>query len=368
MQSQTGKVILFMGAGKPLQEREFSLPDELQPGAILVKMSVATVCGSDMHSWRGRRAFAIPATLGHEGVGTIAQLGPGVEGDSAGKPLRLGDRMTWVMYANCGVCRLCTINALPQKCLNLFKYGHVQSDIPPYFTGTFGEYVYIRPGTAVFKVPNDLADEEASPLMCAAATVIGGFDRIDLAPGENVVIQGAGMLGLYASALAKEQGAKKVIVIDILNERLQLAREFGADEMINAQQCKNAELIDAVKDMTDGWGADVVVEVAGLAQVIPLGVKMLRLGGRYLLAGSIYPDDEFTLASHDVITKCLTITGMHNYYAKHLALALDLVGRSREQYPYKRLTGPKFPLSVAGVTAALESLEKRESIRPIVTP
>ena len=99
-----------------------------------------------------------------------------------------------------------------------------------------------------------------------------------------------------------------------------------------------------VNDLTGGRGADVVVEVTGFASVIPLGVKMLRIGGRYLMQGALYPDDNFMLASHDVITKCLTIAGLHNYDSQYLGRALDLVYRSRHRYPYKRLAGPAFPL------------------------
>jgi len=368
MANKTGKVVLFMGVGEPLEERRFPLPKVLDPGAILVKTGVATVCGSDMHSWRGRRPFPFPSVLGHEGVGTIVQLGANVKQDTSGKTLAEGDRITWAIMANCGDCCFCRVYALLQKCLNLFKYGHEKSDVPPYFMGTFGEYVYVQPGTGVFKVPDDMSDEVASPLMCAASTVAAGLARIGMKPGENVVIQGAGMLGLYAAAFAREQGAKQVIMVDVLEKRLEMARLFGADHCLNVQDLGDEEVVKRVKELTDNRGADLAIEVAGFAKVIPLGIKMLRIGGRYLLQGSVYPKDNFTLASHDIITKCLTIVGLHNYDSQYLGLAMGLVHRSQEKYPYQKLTGPRFPLTAEGVTAALESLEKRESIRPIVAP
>ena len=368
MSSQTGKVVLFTGVGEPLEEAEFPLPEELEPGAILVRTSIATVCGSDMHSWRGRRPFPTPSVLGHEGLGVIVRLGRDISRDTAGSPLSDGDRVTWSIMANCGNCYFCRMTDLPQKCQNLFKYGHDKSDVPPYFMGTFGEYVYLRPGTGVFKVPDDMADEEASPLMCAAATVTGGLDRIGMQSGDTVVIQGAGMLGLYAAAFAKEQGAGQVIVIDILDKRLELAKEFGADVCVNAGRCTDQALIKTVLDLTGGIGADIVVEVSGFAKVVPLGVKMLRTGGRYLMQGAVYPDDSFTLDSYDVIIKCLTIKGLHNYDSKYLGHAMDLVHRSRSRYPYEKLAGPSFPLTAEGVTNALEALENRTAIRPIVRP
>jgi putative phosphonate catabolism associated alcohol dehydrogenase len=365
---QTGKVVLFAGVGKPLEMAEFPLPEKLEPGALLVKTSIATVCGSDMHSWRGRRPFPVPSVLGHEGLGIIEQIDPGIKRDTAGNTLSKGDRITWSIMANCGNCYFCRIKNLPQKCLNLFKYGHDKSDVPPYFMGTFGEYVYIKPGTGIFKVPDDMTDEEASPLMCAASTVAGGLDRIDMQAGDNVVIQGAGMLGLYAAAFAKERGAKQVIMIDILDKRLDIAKEFGADVCINADGCSEEYLVDQIKQLSSGFGADLVVEVAGFAKVIPLGVKMLRIGGKYLMQGAVYPNDSFTINSYDVIIKCLTIMGLHNYDSKYLGLAMEMVRSSKDKYPYKKLTGPEFPLSVKGVTSALEALENREAIRPIVVP
>ena len=368
MAQQMGKVVTFMGVGESLEERCFPLPHELEPGAILVKTTMATVCGSDVHSWRGRRPFPVPTVLGHEGLGVIVRLGPNVRTDTAGHSLSEGDRITWSIMANCGGCCFCRIYELPQKCLNLFKYGHANSDMPPHFVGTFGEYVYVKPGTSVFRVPDDMSDEEASPLMCAAATVTAGLARIGLQPGENVVIQGAGMLGIYAAAIAKEQGAGQVIMVDVLDKRLEIASEFGADHVINAGQYDDEELVLKVNDLTGGRGADVVIEVTGFASVIPLGVKMLRIGGRYLMQGALYPDDNFMLASHDVITKCLTITGLHNYDSRYLGRALDLVYRSRHRYPYKTLAGPAFPLTAEGVTSALESLETHEGMRPIVKP
>jgi putative phosphonate catabolism associated alcohol dehydrogenase len=363
-----GKVMMFTEVNEPMEEWEFPLPDELEPGAVLVKTSMATVCGSDYHSWRGRRPFPTPSVLGHEGVGTIVKKSPEVERDTAGKDLSVGDRITWTIMANCGNCYFCRIKDLPQKCLNLFKYGHDKSDVFPYFNGTFGEYVYLRPGTGLYKLPEDLADEEASPLMCAASTVTAGLDKVGVEVGDKVVIQGAGMLGLYASVVAKEKGAKQVIMLDKLDGRLEMAKEFGTDVCLNVDSFTEKELINKVKDLTGGFGPDIAVEVTGFAEVIPQGIKMLRIGGRYLIQGSVYPNDTFEVASYDILIKSLTIAGLHNYDSKYLGQAIDIVHKNRDRYPFIKLAGPKFPMTADGVTNAMLSLEKKESIRPIIVP
>ena len=359
--------IFFTGVGQPLKSREYPLPERLEPGAVLVRTRLATVCGSDMHSWRGRRPFPTPSVLGHEGVGTIVRLGEAVTRDAAGRALCEGDRVTWTIMAACGHCVFCRIHGLPQKCLDLFKYGHAVSDVAPYFLGTFGQYVYLKPGTGIFKLPAEMPDETASPLMCAAATVAAGLDRATIVPGDTVVIQGAGMLGLYAAAFATALGAGQVIVIDVLDKRLETARRYGADQVLNARDRSPEDLVEFVREHTDGFGADLMIEVAGFAAVVEAGVRMLRTGGRYLIQGAVYPNDRFTLQSHDVITKCLSVYGLHNYGSQHLGMAMDLVHHT-QHYPYADLAGPRFPLTVDGVTDALTALEDRSGIRPIIEP
>ena len=360
--------IYFVGAGRPLEAREYPLPDVLEPGAVLVRTRLATVCGSDMHSWQGRRPFPTPSVLGHEGVGTIVRLSDTTSHDTAGQPLAEGDRITWTIMAACGQCIFCRTHALPQKCVELFKYGHSVSDVPPYFLGTFGEFVYLKPGTGIFKLPDDMLDETASPLMCAAATVAGGLDKAGVVPGDTVVIQGAGMLGIYAAAFASAMGAGQVIMIDVLDKRLETARRYGADHVLNAERLQPSQLVESIKERTTGLGADLIIEVAGFAAVVETGVQMLRAGGRYLMHGAVYPQDTFTLQSHDVISKCLSLYGLHNYGPQHLGMAMNLVARTQHQFPYTELAGPRFPLTVDGVTEALTALKDRTAIRPIVEP
>ncbi len=368
MASGFGKAILFQGAGTPLVLQQFPLPQRIETGAILVKTSLATVCGSDVHTWKGRRAFPVPAILGHEIVGRIVELGPGVSTDSLGSTVTDGDRITWALACSCGSCLFCSTKGLPQKCLQLFKYGHAVSSTPPHFTGGFAEYVYVRPGTCFYRIPEDMADEEAAPLMCAAATVTAGFERVGLKLGERVLIQGAGMLGLYATAIAKASGAGQVIVIDQSDERLHLAEQLGADQTLNLQKTGERHVIRHVHELSDGWGVDVALEVSGSPEAIPAGVEMLRTGGRYLLQGAIYEGDTFVLDGHDVITRCLTVYGYHNYEPRHLGMALQFAHGNRSRCLFRTLVGPLFPLTPEGLSAALEALHRREALRPAIVP
>ena len=215
-----GKAAVFVGPGKPFELRELALP-ALEPGAVLVRVSLANVCGSDLHFWRGDAPLALPPDgwiFGHEMTGRVAALGPGVKTDSLGRPLREGDRVAYCYFYPCGRCYVCLHGqraACPPKIGRATGPGEF-----PHWVGAFAEYYYLRPGGAMFRVPDDLPDTLVSPVNCALSQVLFGLTRAGLAFGESVVIQGAGGLGIQAVAVAREMGAGTVIVVDQLAERL----------------------------------------------------------------------------------------------------------------------------------------------------
>ena len=177
---------------------------------------------------------------------------------------------------------------------------------------------------------SELSDEEVAPLMCAASTITSGLDYGDFHECDYVIIQGCGALGMYACAFTKQLGGKKVIAIDVMDERLELAKQFGADHIINAKNV-GENLLDEIMKITEDRGADVIIEITGEPSVIKEGIKMLRVGGTYILLGAIYPNNHVTLDSSDIITKCLKIVGMHNYHPEHLKTAIDLVLKTRKK-------------------------------------
>ena len=367
MSSEFGDAVIFNGYGKPLVKTKFEIPKKVDDYDALVKVTLATICGSDVHTWCGHRDFPTPSILGHEIVGKIVKLGNKLQYDYMGNELHKGDRVVWSMTVSCGTCYFCTTAGLPQKCVNLFKYGHVKSDEPPHFTGGYAEFVYLKKGTSIFKIPSELTDEEVAPLMCAGATVMSGLDAADFSHCDYVVVQGCGSLGLYACAFTKELGASKVIAIDTENERLTLAQQFGADYLINATEDEN-DILNHITKITCGRGVDYVIEVTGSSHVIPQGIKFLRIGGKYILLGAIYPQGFVTIDSSDVITKCLHLFGMHNYKSIHLNNAIQLVQKIRKKYPFKKLVGPIFNLSEIDLEAAFNSLYTKKSIRPAIIP
>src|SRR5258708_27236764 len=173
-------------------------------------------------------------------AGPVDELGQGVTRDTAGLPLRAGDRVVWRYFYPCGTCRAC-LKRITRACPNARTYLMNSCDEPPHFYGAFGDYYYVRPGAAIFKVPDELSDTMVAGVNCALSQVVGGMQLPSRKLGENVVIQGAGGLGVYATAVAQEIGAGQVIVIDSIRERLELARGFGADEIIDLEEVPHPE-------------------------------------------------------------------------------------------------------------------------------
>ena len=284
-----GRVAVLKAYGGEFELREYPVPDP-EPGAILIKLTRAGVCGSDLHIWRGEMketygALPKDLTFGHEMCGRVERLGAGVTTDSMGRPLREGDRVTFCYFFPCGRCPVCLhdeMGSCPQK-----GRPNRVAGTAPYFNNAYGDYYYLRPDHFIFKLPDEIPDDVATPINCALSQVLYGLRKAGFRAGQSLVVQGAGGLGVNAVAVARDMGADRVIVVDRLAERLALAKSFGADHTVNASEINTADKrVDAVMDLTDGFGADVVADFVGYADVIPEGLRMLRGGGCYLEVGS----------------------------------------------------------------------------------
>jgi threonine dehydrogenase-like Zn-dependent dehydrogenase len=285
-----------------------------------------------------------PQILGHEMTGTIFQLGSEVTRDTAGQPLQVGDRVVWRYFYPCGSCRAC-LKGVSRACPNARSYLMTSCDEPPHFYGAFGDYYVVRPGAALFKVPDELSNEMVAGVNCALSQVVGGMQLAGLRLGENVVIQGAGGLGVYATAIAREMGAGRVIVIDSIPSRLDLAKGFGATDLIDIEHFPDPDArVSRVLELTDGWGADVVAELVGHPRVVNEGLRMLGRTGRYLEIGNINPGLTYELDPSTLIFGNRSILGMVYYEAEHLQQALRLMARTRDKYPWQRVVSHTFPL------------------------
>jgi putative phosphonate catabolism associated alcohol dehydrogenase len=362
---KTGKAVVYDAPNQPFVVREYSLR-ATKPGEVLVRITMSTICRSDIHSYEGRRPNPCPGVLGHEIIGIIVELGEGVTHDMRGDKLATGDRITWSEYFIHGPNYYTEVLDIPQKSPGVEKYGHMAVSEDPHFHGGFAEYCYIVPHSWILKLPSDLTDEEATPINCGVATMISVTEAAEIGMGDAVVVQGLGLLGLYGASIAKARGARVVIGIDTVAARRELSRKFGVDVAIDPTGLGESDLAKQVRDACRPQGADAVIEVTGSPDVIPSGIRMLRVGGRYVLGGLVNPDAFVRFDANLLLRNLITLRGVHNYHPRHLIQALDFVHGNRKRFPFHALVDGKFRLDDVG--NAMKQAAERKVLRAAIVP
>lgn len=360
----SARAMVFETPGEPLQLRQFDLP-ELKPGEVLVKVCMTTLCGSDLHTYQGHRHTPSPTILGHEILGTVAALPSGESiTDAFNQPLSIGDRITWSVAVHCGNCFFCHHN-LPQKCEQLFKYGHQQIQPHHALSGGLAEYCHLAANTTIYQVPGELSDHVACPANCATATVVAALRAAGDCQNDVILIQGSGMLGLTAAAMSCSRNAREVIVCDIDEKRLDRAKQFGATQTVNVDLDSNT-LQKIVTDATAGRGVDVVLEMSGSAAAIETGIDLLRTGGRYIWVGAVSPTRPVPLSPEKIVREMLNIQGVHNYTPDDLAEALTFLENHHTDFPFATLVSKSYRLEEANT--AFEDAAEKGSLRVAVCP
>ncbi|WP_109860170.1 zinc-binding dehydrogenase [Mycolicibacterium aurum] len=365
-----GRIARFDEPGKPFQIETVTL-DGIGPGEILVKVTRANICGSDVHAWHGTFATRglggqLPTVLGHEMVGVIAALGDGVTADSDNKSLEVGTRVVFPYFFCCHTCRHC-LAGRRNACANLTMAMLGRADQPPYFVGGYADYFVLPAGAVVYTVPDTVSDDIAAGANCALSQVMYGLERVDQQLGEYVVVQGAGALGLYAVAVAKARGAAKVIAIDGVPERLELATAFGADAVIDITEVTDEkERARIVRRLTGGQGADVVVEVVGHPSAIDEGLKLLGQFGRYVEIGNINIGKSFDFDPSRFVFGNRTMVGVSLYDPSVLSRALAFLERHQGTLPFDRLASASY--SLEDINDAFAAAEDKRDVRASIVP
>lgn len=271
--------------GDPGQLRIVEKPVPMPKRAeVLVRIDAVAICATDLeiieHGTpaliQGGPPFNKNFTPGHEYMGTVAALGPGVD------EYKIGERVTVEIHAGCGQCKRCR-QGMYTSCHNYgLNYGNVDKGHRANgFTtdGGFAEYAVNHINT-LSRVPDEMSDEEATLVVTAGTSMYGLTELGGLVAGESVVVTGPGPIGLLAVAVAKALGASPVILSGTRDARLAIGTKLGADRVVNV---RNEDLVAVVKEMT-GRGADYVVECAGTDTAINEAAKMVNRGGKICLA------------------------------------------------------------------------------------
>ncbi|MCB0143008.1 MAG: zinc-binding dehydrogenase [Caldilineaceae bacterium] len=348
---------VFDGADKPLRATQIALPAALLPGQVLARVRLATICGSDLHTISGQRQEATPAILGHEAIGEVVAVGTGR------RALAPGARISWTIADSCGHCLPCTTYGLPQKCDQLFKYGHAALEDGSGLNGCYASHIVLRAGTHIVRVPDALPDAVVAPANCALATMVNAVSHLPR-QCQSVVIQGAGLLGVYACALLHQAGVPHVFCVDVQPARLAQIARFGGIPIDG----RPAEYSTARKAILTAapHGVDAALEVAGVSALVPEGIRLLRVGGHYGFVGMVHPHSQLELTGEQIIRKHLTIFGIHNYAPPHLDEAIAFLARTQHSYPYAELVSPPVPLAQLdqAISAAQGGQWHRVSVQP----
>ena len=367
--AETGRAMVWTAIDTPLEPREYPLP-EVEDDAMLVKITMACICGSDLHSYKGEYVGRLkpsrekPLIMGHEMSGRVYRMGRNLRTDTLGRSLKEGDRIVYSYFNPCGKCHACVTGSAP--CPNKHRFRKSSEEFP-HFRGAYAEYYYLRGDQWVFKVPDELPDETVAPINCALSTVTYGMHQVRVPLDAIVLVQGAGGLGLSTAAIAREMGGARVIMIDKLPERLKLAREFGVDHTIDLNEFSTPEArLERIMQLTDRKGVDVAVEVVGRPEVIAEGLDMLAPSGVYLTMGLVTGGLISHLDMEKVVHKGLTIVGSGNYKSWVMPKVLDLLVRTKDKYPFDKLVSHKFKLSDVneGIRMSLEGRVVRAGLVP----
>jgi alcohol dehydrogenase len=245
------------------------------------------------------------------------------------------------------------------------KFGHEPLAPGRELLGGFAEHCLLPEGTAIFKVPDQVPDLVASPANCATATVMAVFRNAGAVTGQTVVVHGAGMLGLTACAVAATSGAAQVISLEPDAQRRAQALRFGATEAMDSRR-PEGELRDRILKLTAGRGADIGIELSGFPEALESGIRILRVGGRFVMAGATFPSRPVQLLGEQLVRRMLHMVGVYNYQPQDLECGLAFLARTHHRFPFAELVGRTFPLDEINEAFACAEQERppRVAVRP----
>jgi 2-desacetyl-2-hydroxyethyl bacteriochlorophyllide A dehydrogenase len=360
----TTTAMVLVAPGR-LELREVAVPS-LEEGAVLLRVLLTEVCGTDVHLLHGRLPEApYPLIPGHFAVGKVEAL-RGSPTYTDGCPVRVGDLATFLdVYGTCGRCWYCEVAHATTRCPNRKVYGITfGAELAP--LGAWSEVIYLKPGTRLLRL-DGISPARYIGGGCGLATALHAVDRARVRLGDSVVVQGSGPVGLNAALLASLSGATMVVLVGAPAMRLEAGRKMGVDATINVETTTSDERVSMVKELTDGRGADVVIEATGVPAAIPEGMAMARDAGTYVVAGQYTDAGDVAFNPHVLLNKKhLDVRATWGIDLGHLHRALRIVRRHGDTYRWEELISRTYPLSEA--RAALEDVAAGRLVKAAIQP
>ena len=323
-------------------------------GAIL-RVTHCGVCGTDPHMFTGHLSVPMPLVMGHEFAGVIEGWGPDFPArDVYGQDLTPGDQVVVGTTLSCGTCYYCRfVRHRENLCQNVNIYGiTLGCSDEPFVRGGYADLTYLFPQTWLYKLPANVSLRMAAlsdPIACGTRALERAFaPGLPLAGegmglGKSVVIQGLGPIGILTGAAARAMGASPVIGIDRIAMRMDMAKRFGFDEILSLEDLPEVDdRVAAVRSMTRGLGADVVVEVVGLPPAFAESLRLVRKGGKVVEFGHFTDNGTVAINPQDIVNLDVDILGSYAYPNSQIGTSLALLSRYADVYPFEDLVTHTF--------------------------
>jgi threonine dehydrogenase-like Zn-dependent dehydrogenase len=353
-----------VAAPRRIELREFDDPGPASGHGVL-ELNLSGICGTDKHTFRGEslqyagtpheHSIEYPLICGHENVGRLVELGVGARFvDQFGDVLELGARVVPAANVACGSCWWCRNGEPYFMCGHLEDYGNsLTLARAPGLWGGWAERMHLLPGSTLFRVPDEVPDEVA--VLTEPMAVTHGLDEA-MRGGETVVVLGCGPLGICHVLKAVLLGAEQVFVTDLHRPRLDLAAAIGAERYDAA----------ALADVTDGRGADVVVDCTGAAGTFAEALALARVGGTIVEPGAFVDVGASPVNPNVIVTKSLRVLGVGGEILPAYAQALELMQSTLDELPWREIVSHVLPLERA--QEAVELSQQAEATKVCLAP
>ncbi len=342
--------VAMLTSAKHIEVKEFPIPETLEDDDILVRVEGCGVCGTDVHEWKGDPFGLIPVVLGHEGTGEVIGLGKNVKFDTAGNPIKVGDKLV-TSVISCGECQICRNHpANTNLCDKQGVFGLIGHNEANPLNGWFATHLLIRAKGATYFVVNelDLKERMILELACVCVHALKRAQSTGLMNfNTKVLIQGLGPVGLVMISVLRAAGINHIIAVDGTPMRLEMAKKLGAKTVINFREHTTLdERVAIVKGVTMGSGADFAFQCTGAPPAAADIYSYIRRGGGLCEMGFFVNNGEYTVNPHFAMcNKEINLVGSWDYSADDYPTTVAFLKQAREMnIPIKDLITHTFPL------------------------
>ncbi|KAJ5994680.1 alcohol dehydrogenase [Penicillium waksmanii] len=360
------KSVVLTSPERSLEVRQRTVPSP-SAGCVNIGVLRAGVCGTDVHLWKGDQPLPGSVVLGHEGLGRIIELGAGVTTDHASHPVAIGDVVYWNPIRPCNSCYNCTVAQDFTACENGTFWSPAEN---PTVWASYTQVATLMPSNSFYKVDQKVPLNAYVALGCALPTILQAIDHLgQIPPGCNVVVQGAGPVGLAAIMMASLAQARHIVCIEGNKRRLDHARAFGATALVDFRQ-EGLKTIEArrthIGNIVGERGVNLVIECSGNASAFVEGIGLLARSGTYLLVGTWAGSDTVPICPSDVVQKALKIVGSTYCSPWCYYRAAQIVQANHQRFPLAACVTAMYPLERA--EQALEDVALGKVIKAVIDP